>query len=204
MKRMLKNHTVTHATSARVVDGTLILSLPDAIIPSVWRLELGDAKASAMEVRKYENGQFILVLKTPKGDLHDIAPFDDRDKAVAALMAVGHAMEDAHGQIKPGLYATNQNKNSGSQVSNKGGKSTLPALYKQQRKPSAGKWVSGAVAVVLLIVVVNALTNLGPRPATSVANRAGTSFISSTAGTAVRGDDSTGVAISADKFLRAR
>jgi len=204
MRRTLKKHTVTHMTSAKVVDGTLILSLPNAVTPAVWRLDLGHTKASAMEVRKHEDGQFVLVLKTPKGDLHDIAPFDSHDEAMAALMVVGQAMECAHGQIKPNFYATNENKKTGKQTNRKGEKAALPAIYRKKEKFSVGKLISGVVAVILLILAVNALMNLGPRPASSVYNQARTRnpVVSSTNAPVQEGK--TGVAISADKFLRTR
>ena len=54
------------SASAKVVDGTLILSLPDAISPVVWRMELGHAKSSAIEVREQDNGTFMLTLKTAR------------------------------------------------------------------------------------------------------------------------------------------
>lgn len=87
-------------SSAKVVDGNLILSLPDAINPIVWRMELGNVRSSALEVRANDNN-YLLTLKTPKGDVHDIAPFDNRDKAVYALMRVSDAMEKSEGQLSP-------------------------------------------------------------------------------------------------------
>lgn len=96
-----------NASSAKVVDGNLIISLPDAINPVVWRMELGSVKASALEVRANDNN-FLLALKTPKGDVHDIAPFDSRDKAVQALMNVSHALHHAEGkmQVSSGTMST--------------------------------------------------------------------------------------------------
>src|SRR5690606_21303301 len=67
MKRMIENITGNYAASASVVDGTLIISLPDAITPVVWRFALGQAKASALEVRPQDDGTFMLLLKTPRG-----------------------------------------------------------------------------------------------------------------------------------------
>ena len=101
MKRMIESITGNYSASASVVDGTLILSLPDALTPVIWRLELGQARASAMEVRDREDGSFVLLLKTPRGDVNDIAAFSSRGRAVAALMTISRAMEQAHGQIRP-------------------------------------------------------------------------------------------------------
>lgn len=89
-------------SSAKVVDGNLILSLPDAINPIVWRMELGSVKASALEVKTQNaEGPFVLTLKTPKGDVHEIAPYETRDGAVTALMRVSNALQSAEGRIAP-------------------------------------------------------------------------------------------------------
>lgn len=87
-------------SSAKVVDGNLIISLPDAVTPVVWRMALGEARAAALEVRQ-NNNDYALVLKYPKGDMIDIAPFDNKKTALKALMAISKAMQDARGQIKP-------------------------------------------------------------------------------------------------------
>jgi len=201
MRRVLENITGNYVSGARVVDGTLILSLPDAIIPTVWRLDLGHVRASALEVRPdpNEDGKFVLVLKTPKSDVHDIAPFDNKGKAVAALMAAGHALENAHGQIKPDLYSSNNNKPP-SKPSHSRKKASLPAIYQKPVSSSKGKWISGAIAVVLLVVMVNLLINIGPKPSASVANGFGNTSLSS----ANSATGSTGVPVSANAFLRDR
>lgn len=84
-------------SSAKVVDGSLILSLPDAKTPVVWRMALGEARAAALEVREGADAH-TLVLKYPKGDTIDIAPFESKDKALGALMAVSRAMQSATGK----------------------------------------------------------------------------------------------------------
>lgn len=89
-----------YESSAKVVDGNLIISLPDAVNPIVWRMELGSVKASAMEVKtNAADGTFMLSLKTPKGESHDIAPFDHKDLAVRALMRVSAALQNAEGRM---------------------------------------------------------------------------------------------------------
>lgn len=86
--------------SAAVVDGNLIISLPDAIDPVVWRMALGDARASALEVKQRDD-KYVLVLKTPRGDVNDIAPFAEKQTALNALMCVADAMQSAEGKINP-------------------------------------------------------------------------------------------------------
>lgn len=91
--------------SAKVVDGNLIISLPEAKNPVVWRMALGEARAAAIEVVARKN-EHVLILKTAKGETTDIAPFDTREDATEALMAISHAMENAGGNIKPSAAAT--------------------------------------------------------------------------------------------------
>ena len=86
------------AATAKIVDGILVISLPDAINPIVWQMELGQSKASALEVRAGADGTHILTLKTPRQDVQDIAAFTNRDQAVKALMTVSSALENGNGQ----------------------------------------------------------------------------------------------------------
>jgi hypothetical protein len=195
-----------YVSNARVVDGTLILSLPTAINPTVWRLELGNVRASALEVRKQDNGEFLLILKTPKNDIHDIAPFDSQEKAVDALMAASHAMENAHGQINPELYANVANNTGTKHTSGKKKRIALPAIYEKPEKPTREKWASGIVAIILIVVMVSLLINFGPKTPSSVPSRA--DAINPTANdvmaTGRNGSGTSGVAISADDFLKDR
>lgn len=91
--------------SAKVVDGSLIITLPDAKNPVVWRMALGETRAAALEVIA-RGDEHVLILKTPKGSSTDIAPFDKREQASDALMAVARAMEQAEGRIKPASGAS--------------------------------------------------------------------------------------------------
>lgn len=100
----------TARSSAKVIDGNLIISLPDAKNPIVWRMALGEARAAALEVREQAN-DYALVLKYPKGDSIDIAPFADKQVATNALMAISKAMQEAQGHIRgtTGTVVTNSN-----------------------------------------------------------------------------------------------
>lgn len=195
MKKIVENLTGGFTPSARVVDGTLILSLPDALSPVVWRLELGQIKASALEVRPNEKDGYILVLKTPKGDVHEIAPYDSKSKAVQALMVVGRAMEHAHGQLRPDA------------ANNRGG---VPAVIPQptapqKRQASAGRWITGMIAVVVLVAMIGLLVNLGPRQARLDFQAAGNSAAGTATTVAAPGSSGqTGVPVSADAFLQGR
>lgn len=94
------NNTNPNRSTASVVDGTLILTLPEALRPCVWQMQLGQTKSSALEVRDQEDGSYLLVLKTPRSEFLEIAPFAHKARAVDALMAVSRAMERAHGQLQ--------------------------------------------------------------------------------------------------------
>jgi len=89
-----------YTSTAKVIDGVLILSLPDAVTPIVWQMELGQSKSYALEIRNTEDGNFLLILKTPRHDALDIATYANRDQAIKALLVVSQAMEKAQGQLK--------------------------------------------------------------------------------------------------------
>lgn len=89
-----------YTSTAKVIDGILILSLPDAVSPVVWQMELGQSKSSALEIRNAENDQFVLTLKTPRQDVLDIATYASRDQAIKALLVTTSALEKGRGQLK--------------------------------------------------------------------------------------------------------
>lgn len=95
-------------SSAKVVDGKLILSLLGARKPILWQMDLSDAKASALEIESIDKS-FVLRLKTAKGETLDIAPFENQESAMKALKAASKALESAQGQIRPANHeAANQ------------------------------------------------------------------------------------------------
>jgi len=144
MAQSWKKNASEYESSAKVVDGNLILSLPDAINPIVWRMELGSVKASALEVRTQEN-KFTLLLKTPKGETHDIAPFETRELAVRALMRVSAALQGAQGKIAPGA--------SPSAAANSGANS----------EGGSSKWIIALVGVAIVIVLFSYVNSMVPR-----------------------------------------
>lgn len=161
-----------HGSSAKVVDGNLILSLPDAINPVVWRMELGSVKSSALEVRATNDNTFLLALKTPKGDVHEIAPFDTRDKAVAALMNVSNALHRAEGRMS--AITTSH---------------STPA-YAPEKSGSVWKWVLSIVGILFLLYILAFL--FVPASSTSPTS----------AGVGAPDATPSGVPMSADQYLR--
>lgn len=166
--------------TAKVVDGALILSLPDAISPVVWRWNLGEAKASALEVREVgKDGNYKLVLKTPRGDVQDVAPFENKAKAMSALLAVSHAMENPHGS------ASNDS----------GTVHTITPGRTDLKKSDGMKLLGGIGAVALIIVLFTWLGSVAPKRMDS--NPATLNTTATPTGTS----DQSGVPMSADDFL---
>ncbi len=173
--------------SASVVDGKLVLSLPDAVTPVVWQMDLAHAKASALEVHhNEEKNQHSLNLKTPKGEKIEVAVFADRTHAVEGLMAASGALENAHGQIRPG-------------GSPEHGPGAAPAGTPQKRarnpKQTRGKLVTTALALVVLFIMFTIWSSVIPRPlGTGSVTQASNSVSTSP-------QESSGVPVSADAFL---
>ncbi len=88
-----KNNADGHA---QIVGGNLVLSLPHAKSPVVWRWDLTQAKASALEVSEQDNG-FDLIMKTSSDGSQKIASFNTRESAVGALMMASEAMNGGQG-----------------------------------------------------------------------------------------------------------
>lgn len=189
MKKLIQSVTGGYASSAKVVDGTLILSLPDALSPVVWRMELAQVETSALEVRAQDNGTYMLTLKTPREDLHNIAPFASRGPAVKALMAASRALEQGQGRSRP-VSAANDDK------------AAPPAHVTYNiRKGGIGKWLAVLAVIVLIVIMMNVRNHM--QPPTGSLTGGGMPTASSMMG----GDSparTTGVPVSAEDFLRAR
>lgn len=142
-----------YESTATVVDGNLILTLPDAINPVIWRMELGNVKSSALEIRANDN-HFLLALKTPKGDVHDIAPFESRERALHALMQVSSALGKAEGKMVPPSAANT--------IQSAQPVYAAPAAHKSS---GAGyKWLAALAAVIVMIFLFSFVSGLSPDP----------------------------------------
>lgn len=143
---MLQHLTGGYKSSAKVAGGTLVLSLPDAIQPVVWRMDLNTAKSSAIEVRGAEAGQYDVVLKTPKADAHVIASYEEKLKATRALIAITKAMRkyDAQGPIvvpnEKGENRSNRN---------------LPVVVNTTKKPMTPlRWVFRIIKYLFALLLI--------------------------------------------------
>jgi hypothetical protein len=101
MSSFLSSLTGGYKSNAKVIDGTLIVTLPDATTPVIWRMPLEQVNASAIEIRDAEDQSFKLVLKGAKGDTKEIAHYNNRAKAVRSLMAISRALEQASRYVQP-------------------------------------------------------------------------------------------------------
>ncbi|MBI4031496.1 MAG: hypothetical protein HY370_07435 [Proteobacteria bacterium] len=175
MKKLIESLTGGYSSSAKVVDGMLILSLPDAVSPVIWRMELGHAKASAMEVRENGDGTVSLVLRTPRGETNEIAPFATRAAAVKALMAVSRALEAGQGR------STAQPQTNAAPMRQRGG------------------LVPGLIAVGILIILISMFFSMMPKTVPM-----GVAPASGVPGATTANGSTAGVPVSADDFLRGR
>lgn len=184
MNSLWKKTNEDYESSAKVVDGNLIISLPDAINPIVWRMELGSVKASALEVKAHgTDGTFMLSLKTPKGEVHDIAPFQSRELAVRALMRVSAALQGAHGKIAPVTAVP---------------ASTPVAMTTDKAGNSALKWLLALGGVLIVIILFAVLSTLAPQST----QQAGTGDDPTATSVTGEPDSESGVPQSADQLLR--
>jgi hypothetical protein len=72
---------------ASVRGNTLFLTLPDAVNPVVWQMDIGQARSAALEVVP-ANTNWQIRLKTMAGATQDVALYDTRDRAVRVLTLV--------------------------------------------------------------------------------------------------------------------
>lgn len=188
MKLAYKNSNKNNS-SARVVDGKLILSFPEALTPVVWQMDLTQAKASALEVRETK-GNFTLTLKTAKGEAVDVASFATKEESVAALMAAAKALENAHGQIRPAGVAANE--------------SNGVALSMPMRGGKRSRWTAGFLGVALIVVLMFIWGSLAPRAPMSVGSGRTAATAPGTSQPFGQQGDENGVPLSADEFLLKR
>lgn len=164
----------SYRSTAKVVDGSLVLSLPDALVPTLMRMDLEEVRAAALEVTPRKE-TYVLTLKVSKDNIRDIAPFETREQAVAALMAASQALEKGSARAN---YTPADEQRAGT-------------------SGSALKWV-GAVGVVLFLFwIVSSMGSQIPRPPASE----GATNTASATGASAGGKDATGVPLSADEYL---
>ncbi len=178
----------TAQPNINVVDGKLILSLPNATSPVVWQMDLGAAQSSSFTVNEdKKKKQFSLISKNQDGDTEDIATFSDKDTAVSVLMETANALQNAHGQIQQEPIATISPVNMTAQ----GIGVSAPANDAKNDKV-------GALLALGLIVVLFAVWAISATKSSSLES------LSSAPSAQSQGAEATGVPVSADDFLNNR
>ena len=167
MKRMIESITGGYTSSARVSGNALILTLPDATAPVVWRFDLSHVRSSALEVRE-QNDKFMLVIKTPRGDSHDVAAFAERGGAVRALMAASRALEGepafAVGDGAPSHVAADLPL-AARRDELRDNRGRYAAQDYSRRRGGAGKWIFGIIAVAIIAALLLAIRSQLPASA---------------------------------------
>jgi len=81
--------------SAKVSDGRLVLSLPDAETPALWMMDLNDAATSVLRIETDRQGFYVIKKHGGKGAAETIAVYRDRMAAGRALDKASRALEKA-------------------------------------------------------------------------------------------------------------
>lgn len=171
------------APNVKIVDGKLILSLPDAITPVVWQMDLEKAQSASFTViENKDDKNFVLVFKTQEGTRDDIAPFENKQKAVDVLMETSNILQNAHGQIRGSVPAN-----------------AAPGKNKSDRLGAIL-----AVALVIVLILIWTLSAAGPGRIGQGGVSPAASGAASSFGNSVSPRQSSGVPVSADDFLNNR
>ncbi|MEM6811554.1 MAG: hypothetical protein AAF549_03710 [Pseudomonadota bacterium] len=164
--------------SASVSEGHLVLSLPTAIEPVIWRKSLEKIGDALFEV-KSKDDEFHLNLKKTKSSSETIASFSDKEEALSALNAASNAL------LSP--------KDKKVKISNSNTKQKEPAA--NDNRSEAKKWLIAVGAALLVVGLYIYLTSLIPDTTVGVGiPTAGSQAVANP-------PESTGVPVSADDFL---
>jgi len=75
--------------TAKISDNTLVLSLPNAMTPVVWMIDMADTGTFVMKVETTDNGLFVLQKISSDGKkTEDIAYYASKKKAVKAMSMI--------------------------------------------------------------------------------------------------------------------
>ena len=92
IKSLLTGH---HSASAKVADGRLILSLPDAETPVLWVMDLDEAATAVIRLEVDKQGNNILKKYGAKAAVETVAVYHRRKDAENALVKASAALENA-------------------------------------------------------------------------------------------------------------
>jgi len=175
------------SSSAEVVEKHLILSLPNAIDPVVWRMALTKIGTASFEVKPIKGKEnYKLVLKPKKGAAELIAPFETKDEALEALVHASNALQKTEGEVATSVAHACENVN------------TQTQQQSPTQKSNSAKWLyllAGFFTVIGLYLylasqIPNRVADFGSDVVSNQTEQKNTS-----------GGSKTGVPLSADDFL---
>jgi len=136
-----KTQTEMPGPAVNIQGNMLILSLPDANSPVVWRMDIKENASAAFEVRE-QDGAYALVMKGSNGEISEIASYQEKDQAARVLMMTNEVLMEGGGAdpLKP---------------------------KKKKKKPRTAivilKWFfASLVTILLVLIMVQALQNMQP------------------------------------------
>ncbi len=170
-------------SNVTIIDGKLIISLPNAQIPVVWQTDLARAQSASFTIKEDKRKKaFILISKSqenPENKIDEIAVFDNKQASIDILMEISAALQNAHGKISPENTAFNANHTQTSVASN----------FDKDNK--VGAVISLILVIILFVVWISFASNsinLKEESTTTYSND----------------NSSSGVPVSADDFLSSR
>lgn len=176
-----------------IVNGKLILTFPDADTPVVWQMDLEKAAACALEVKEDKKAKlFSLVLRDADNQTNTIASFAEKSQAVSALMATSKALQSGQGTTSA---------QPAPQPAPAQAYAPQPQYVIAPQAETKGEGKKAAIIALVLILLLLGIWSISiPTGQIDLANIPQSGSATSAAAPAA----STGVAVSADEFLKGR
>ena len=87
--------TGRYGSSAKVADGRLVISMPDAETPVIWIMDLNDAETAVLRLEVDKQGLNVIKKHGGKGVAETVAVYRSRSKAERAMIKASKALENA-------------------------------------------------------------------------------------------------------------
>lgn len=176
--------------AAKVVDGKLVLSFPDAVTPVVWQMDLATAKSSALEIKNDKRKKQHILIAREGEDVTEIASFEEAEAAKSALMDVATALQTGSGNHCGHNHGSKKERS----VHDEGGNTII---VKEK-----GRWwpvILSILVFVLLLFIWGAIM-----PNTPNGYNAGLDAPGADESSFSGSNNEAGVPLSADEFLMGR
>ena len=178
-----KEHRNKLRSSAEVIDKHLILSLPNAIDPIIWRMSLDKIGTASFEIKQTKaNDNYKLVLKPKKGTAETIATFNVKDKALEALLNASDALQTPEPAGVVQYSKTNKEYNANNTTNTE--------------KKGTHKWLYLFIGFLAVIALYSYMSSLAPKENKNFGTTNQAKITSNSTP-----QEQTGVAVSADDFL---